>query len=99
MDFIEPYKNTLEQFCAAYQVKELYLIGSAATDGMRLDSDVDLVVSFKTFDPALYFENYLRLKSKLESLFGRKVDLLEAQTLKNPVLIRSIERTKKRIYG
>lgn len=99
MDFIEPYKHILEQYCVAYQVEELYLFGSAAIGDMHANSDVDLMVRFKPIDPALYFENYCSFKSSLESLFARKVDLLEVQTLKNPVLIRSIERSKERVYG
>jgi len=41
----------------------------------------------------------MELKENLESLFGRKVDLLEEQTLKNPILIRSINESKELIYG
>jgi hypothetical protein len=50
-------------------------------------------------DLAKYFQNYMELKENLESLFGRKVDLLEEQTLKNPILIKSINKSKELIYG
>lgn len=46
-----------------------------------------------------YFENYMNLKENLKKLFGRKVDLLEEQTLKNPILIKSINKSKELIYG
>ena len=46
-----------------------------------------------------YFDNYIHFKENLESLFGREVDLLEEQTLKNPILIKSINKSKKLIYG
>jgi predicted nucleotidyltransferase len=41
----------------------------------------------------------MSLKEKLEQLFGRKVDLVEEQTLKNPILIQSINSNKSLIYG
>jgi len=46
-----------------------------------------------------YFDNYMDLKENLENLFSRKVDLVEIQTLKNPILKRSINRDKVIIYG
>jgi predicted nucleotidyltransferase len=38
-------------------------------------------------------------KESLEKLFGRDVDLVEEQTLRNPILINSINKSKKLIYG
>jgi hypothetical protein len=37
-------------------------------------------------------------KENLESVFGRKVNLLKEQTLKNPILINSINQTKELIF-
>jgi predicted nucleotidyltransferase len=41
----------------------------------------------------------MAFKTSLELLFGRKIDLVEEQTLKNPILIRSINESKELIYG
>lgn len=41
----------------------------------------------------------MNLKENLKELFGREVDLLEEQTLKNPILIKSINKSKELIYG
>ncbi len=38
-------------------------------------------------------------KEELEGLFSRNVDLVEIQTIKNPILKRSIDRNKKILYG
>ncbi|RZL46469.1 MAG: nucleotidyltransferase domain-containing protein, partial [Pedobacter sp.] len=46
-----------------------------------------------------YFDNYINFKEKLKNLFGRNVDLVEEQTLKNPILIKSINRSKELVYG
>jgi len=99
MSFIEPYRDQIEAECKKHNVETLYVFGSAATETMNNDSDVDLLVSFKPFDLSKYFENYMSLKDALRKLLGREVDLLEEQTLKNPFLIRSINRNKELIYG
>jgi predicted nucleotidyltransferase len=77
----------------------MYVFGSALKKSFQPDSDIDLLVAFEEFDLAEYLDNYLDLKLSLENLFKRKVDLVEVQTLKNPVLIRSIDRNKEQIYG
>ena len=99
MSFIAPYRQEIAQICEAHRVAELFLFGSHATGSAQRKSDVDLLVRFKPFGPKGYFDNYLKLKDKLEALFNKKVDLLEAQTLRNPVLIRSINRSKLKVYG
>ena len=60
---------------------------------------MDFLVEFDDVDLYNYFDNYMDLKESLEELFDIKVDLVEIQTLKNPILIRSIDRNKKLIYG
>ena len=80
-------------------VDKLYLFGSAASENLTLESDIDLVVRFRNFDLTHYFKNYLEFKVRLQALFNRKVDLIEEQSLTNPYLIRSIDQNKKLIYG
>jgi predicted nucleotidyltransferase len=89
----------LKNICAIYHVDKMYLFGSALNSSFSNHSDIDFLVKFKQMDLAKYFQNYMELKENLESLFGRKVDLLEEQTLKNPILIKSINKSKELIYG
>ncbi len=99
MNLIEQHKSEIEQLCNNYNVEKMYVFGSILNQNFTKDSDVDLVVKFKSFDLSLYFENYFKLKEKLELILKRKVDLIEEQTLKNPFLIQSINKSKKMIYG
>ena len=92
-------KETVLELCEKYHVEKLYLFGSVAEGKVNETSDMDLLVKFKEVELKDYFDNYIHLKHQLETLFQRKVDLMELQTLKNPILIRSIERNKKLIYG
>ena len=89
----------LKEICEGHLVDKLYIFGSAVSGKLKEESDIDFLVRFKEFDLANYFENFLDLKNSLEILFNRKVDLLEEQAMKNPVLIQSIDKSKKLVYG
>ena len=92
-------KNKISEMCKSHNVAKLYLFGSATNESFSTKSDVDLLVSFKKIDLANYFINYITLKDKLKKLFKRDIDLVEEQTLKNPILINSINKNKELIYG
>ena len=91
--------DDLKLLCSAYNVDKMYLFGSALNSNFNDNSDIDFLVKFKTIDLIKYFDNYIGFKEKLEILFDRKVDLVEEQTLKNPILINSINKTKELVYG
>ena len=89
----------LINLCQQYKITSLYLFGSANTEQFNNDSDIDLLVTFGDIDLFDYFDNFMELKEDLEKIFGRKIDLIEEKTVRNPVLRRSIDRNKTLIYG
>ncbi len=96
---LESVSTKLENLCRRYKVKRLYLFGSALTE--RFDektSDVDVLVEMLPMPPLRKGEYLIRLWDELEGLFEHKVDLLTPESLRNPYLIREIERTKSLIY-
>lgn len=99
MILIEKNIDRLKIICSTYNVDKMYLFGSALNSNFNDKSDLDFLVKFKTFELSQYFDNYINLKENLKNLFGREVDLLEEQTLKNPILINSINKSKELIYG
>lgn len=99
MNLIKQHSSKLISLCKKYKVSELYAFGSVLTDMFNKQSDIDFLVKFGDIELRNYFDNYMEFKESLESLFKRKVDLLEIQTLKNPILRRSIDRNKMKIYG
>lgn len=100
MELITEKYQELSALSEAHHVDELYVFGSVVTEKSFSDhSDIDFLVQFQEMDIEGYFENYVSLKSELKKLFLREVDLVEVQTIKNPILKKSIERTKKKIYG
>ncbi len=91
--------ENLNNLCINYNVEKMYLFGSVLNSNFSKESDVDLLVKFKEIELAEYFDNYINFKEKLVQLFGREVDLVEEQTLRNPILIKSINSSKELVYG
>ena len=99
MELLKKHTGALKKLCEKHKVLKLYAFGSVVSGNLRPDSDIDLLVKFGDVDIFNYFDNYMDFKGSLENLLNREVDLLEEQTLKNPILIRSINRNKKIVYG
>jgi predicted nucleotidyltransferase len=80
--------NSLSKDYAQFGIKSMSLFGSMARDEAALYSDIDILVEFIDMPT---FDNYMNLKLYLEDLFGRKVDLVEKETL-HPSLRSAVER-------
>ena len=76
----------------------MYLFGSVLREDFHSVSDIDVLVSFKK-DAHLSYFGLLSLQDELETLFQRKVDLVEKEGLVNPYRRQAILRTARRIYA
>jgi hypothetical protein len=86
--------------CKAHHVISFALFGSAAKDELNDKSDFDFLVQFSDkLDVLDYADNYFALQDKLEALLGRRIDLVSIKSLKNPVLIEQINRSKVELYA
>jgi uncharacterized protein len=99
MDLIERNIDKIRVLCTKHKVGRLFVFGSVLTNKFKKDSDIDFIVDFKEIDLYDYADNYFDLKSSLENLFKREVDLLEDKAINNPYLRESIDSSKKLIYG
>lgn len=99
MKVIENHLGNPRKLCDTYNVDKMYVFGSALRPELAEHSDIDVLVKFKSIDLAHYFENYMNFKENLKNLLGREIDLLMEQTLKNSILIKSINEFKELIYG
>ena len=99
MELINKNIKELRALCIKHKVKELYVFGSILSESFNENSDLDLLVKFDIIDLLDYFDNYMDFKESLENLFDRQIDLVEVQTVKNPILKPSIDRNKIIIYG
>lgn len=99
MKVIQEHIKELRNLCRKHNVSEMFVFGSVLTKDFKPDSDIDFLVRFSGVEPRDYFDNYMDFKESLELLLSRSIDLVEIQTLKNPILKRSIDRNKKIVYG
>lgn len=100
MNLTERNIEKIKVLCRKHKVRNLFVFGSVLSSKKFTDSsDVDFIVDFEQVDLNEYADNYFDLKSALEALLKRPVDLLENQAIQNPFLRQSIDSTKKLIYG
>lgn len=97
---IAQHRQGISEICQRYRIRRLDVFGSAAGAG-DFDpamSDADFLVEFAAGEqPGL--SEYFSLKHALEELLGRAVDLVEPGALRNPYVIRSIDRNREPVYG
>jgi predicted nucleotidyltransferase len=94
--FIDP--DQLREFCRRWQVKELSLFGSVLREDFRLDSDVDVLVGFAPEAPWSLWD-LSAMRSELEGMLGRKVDLVEKRGLRNPFLRHAVLTNRRVLYA
>ena len=99
MKLTDVHIKSIVALCKKYKVNRLFVFGSILTDRFNDSSDIDLVVDFKKDEIDDYFDNYFDFKYSLQDLFGREVDLVEEQTIRNPYFRKNMNSTKQLIYG
>jgi predicted nucleotidyltransferase len=92
--------DQLKELCHKHGVSKLYAFGSIASEAFNVKtSDIDLQVELLPIkDPVAKGLTLLDLWDELEKLFGRKVDLLTDQPIKNPFFRKVLEETKVLVY-
>ena len=72
---VEASREEVAAFCERWQVTQLAIFGSALREDFGPESDIDLLVSFEDSARHTLFD-MVRMEEELESIFGRKVDLV-----------------------
>jgi len=85
-------------FCRKWKVLEMALFGSVLSEDFRPDSDIDVLVSFKNNAGWGLFE-FVDMIDELQTIFGRKVDLVEKDSLRNPFRRQAILAAHEVIYA
>ncbi len=81
-------------------VSTIALFGSVAKETMNEESDIDFLVQFSDDLYLLdYADNYFSLLENLHALLGSKIDLVTEKSLKNPLFIEEIKKTKVELYA
>lgn len=91
-------RKSIESFCRRWGVAELALFGSVLREDFRPDSDVDVLVTFQP-GRGIGFENRVAIQDELEALFGRRVDVVVKEALKNPFRRSAILSSLEVLYA
>lgn len=97
-DRIKASPSQIAEFCQRWKISEFALFGSVLRDDFRPDSDIDVLISFAA-EHSLTLDDSITMQKEIETLFGRKVDLVREKYLKNPYRRHEILRTRQVIYA
>jgi predicted nucleotidyltransferase len=97
---IEKFEPEIAELCRRLKISRLDVFGSATSESeeFRAESDIDVLVRFEQ-DGGGLFNRYFDLKEGLEAIFGRPVDVVVEDSLKNPYFRASVERSRRAVYA
>ena len=86
--------------CRRYGIVRLFVFGSALREDFSPgESDIDLLAEFGPLEVTKRFHVYLDAREAFRNIFQADVDLVMQGAVKNKVIAREIDRTKKLVYG
>lgn len=92
-----PYEE-LKRFCEKWKVCEFSFFGSVLRDDFRPDRDLDVLVSFEE-KAHIGLWDMAQMVLGLESMFGRKIDLVEKEGLCNLYRREAILAHREIVYA
>jgi hypothetical protein len=98
MKNIEIPKEQLIILAKRHELKELALFGSVLSEEFSKESDIDVLIEFLPDVKASLFD-LVEIKDELESIFMRKVDVVEKTGLRNPFRRKSILENLEILYA
>lgn len=91
-------ETSIATFCQKWRVREFALFGSVLRDDFGPESDIDVLVSFEPKSQWSLWD-LLAMRDELVVLFGRPVDLIEKEALRNPIRKERILSTREVIHA
>ena len=88
----------VRDFCRKWRIADLSAFGSALRDDFRPDSDIELLVTFAP-DAQWSLYDWVDMIAELREIFGREVDLLSRQSLRNPFRRHEILKSCESLYA
>jgi predicted nucleotidyltransferase len=97
---VEERREEIAALCRQFGVLRLDIFGSALSDAFDpLTSDIDVLVEFRGGEEFDYFNAYFGLREGLEALFGRPVDIVSVNSIRNPYFRDQVMRTRRLLYA
>jgi predicted nucleotidyltransferase len=97
---VDDQQDEIAAACRQYGIERLFIFGSAIREDFRPgESDIDLLAEFGPIDVTKKFHVYLDAREAFRRIFNADVDLVMRGAVKNKVIAKEIDRTKKLIYA
>ena len=99
INLIQQNRTAIADLCRKFKVQRLDVFGLATSD--RFDperSDVDFLYTLQPVPPGEYADIFFGLAHSLESLLGRRVDLVSERSIRNPYFKEAIEESRRPLY-
>lgn len=90
--------NDVVDLCKKYRVIELSIFGSSIRDDFTPQSDIDILVSFEKNSEVNLFD-IMEMEKDFSQLLSREVDIVEKESLKNPIRKKTILATREIVYA
>ncbi|GHU69192.1 hypothetical protein FACS189450_01570 [Spirochaetia bacterium] len=81
-----------------HDIKNLSIFGSSLRDDFNEESDIDILIEYNHPKEKSLFD-LIDLQLELEDITGRKIDIIEKGSIKNPYKNREINATARLIYA
>ena len=91
-------EDKISDFCRRWKITEFALFGSVLRDDFRPDSDIDVLITCEPDAPWSLWDLF-DMREELHQMFGREIDLVEKDALRNPFRKHEILRTHKVVYA
>ena len=91
-------RGRIAEFCRKWKIAEFALFGSVLREDFRPDSDIDVLVAFAP-GAGITFDNRVEMLDELSAIFGRPVDLVVKNAIRNPFRRHAILTTKEVVYA
>ena len=93
--------DTIADFCRRWKIHRLAIFGSAVREELRPDSDIDLLVTFRSDADWTMFDHFT-MEDELSRILCREVDLISVRAIEenpNPIIRREILDSARQIYA
>jgi predicted nucleotidyltransferase len=90
--------DDIVRICRRYYITELSIFGSSIREDFNENSDIDILVSFAKNSSINLFD-IMNIEHEFTGLLKRKVDIIEKESLKNPIRKNTILSTREIIYA
>lgn len=91
-------ENQIAAFCRKWKIREFSLFGSVLRNDFGPDSDIDVLVQLEKDAPWSLME-WVEMIEELRQMFGRNVDLVDKDAMRNPFRRHHILNSREVLYA